>query len=226
VTNPTDGYPEQPSNGGSRPVPDPTVLTDAAIAKAVVLLTQYIDGKVSKIETRLDGSDLATDLRLRTIDNVPDLIGKDVSHLELLHDEKFRSVDQRFVERDIRAEREARDNKVAVDAAFAAQKEAASKTDDSNQKAIDKSEAATAEKITKLNELFSTTIDGLGDKIDDVKDRINRIESAASGRIEQRTEHTQDRSATYATIGLIITSIIAAIAIIGFIVAEAGRATT
>lgn len=206
------------NNGGTRPIPDPTELTDRAIARLERSLVSYIDGQLAIRDARLDGSDLATSLRLQTIDSIPERVVQEVTHLELLHDEKFRSVDQRFTERDIRAEREARDNKVAVDAAFAAQKEAATKQDESNQKAIDKSEAATAEKITKLNELFSATIEGLGGKIDDVKERVGRIESLAVGRIEQRGEHTDSRVAVYTTIGLVISLIVAAVAIVGLMV--------
>jgi hypothetical protein len=186
------------SQTGSRPVPDPTELTDRAIARLEKSITQYIDGQLAIRDERLTAIDMATTLRLQTIDSIPDLIEKNVSHLELLHDEKFRSVDQRFTERDIRAEREARDNKVAVDAAFAAQKEAATKQDEANQKAIDKSELATAEKINKLEQLVTVKTDALSDKIDDVKETAN-------GSVEQKRGATESRTSIYATIGLIVT---------------------
>jgi len=211
---------------GSRPVPDPTELTDKAIAKAVVLLTQYVDGEIGKLETRLDGADRATTLRLATIDDVPHRIDEKVGHLRELHGERFSSIAVQFKERDTRSERESRDNKVAVDAAFAAQKEAAAKQDEGNQKAIDKSEAATAEKIAKLGDLFQSTIDGMNAQIRDVKDRVTRTEASKAGAGEQRAEHTDNRVAVYTTIGLIVSLVLASIAVLGFIVAEAGKAAT
>lgn len=208
-------------NGGSRPVPDPTELTDRAIAKSLAAVTQYIDGQVSVLSTRMDGDDRATKLRLARIDSIPEEIREQVSHLELLLDEKFNSVAKQFTERDIRAEREARDNKVAVDAAFAAQKEAAAKQDEGNQKAIDKSEAATAEKITKLEQLFTASNQGLADKIDDVKERVARIESVATGTIAQRAEGRNGNAAIYGLVGVIISVVLAGLAIIGFIISRA-----
>ena len=197
-------------NGGSRPVPDPTVLTDAAIAKAVDALTDYVNGQMAVRDERLRGIDEATKLRLSTLVDYSPEIDTKVTHLEQLHDEKFDSVQTQFRERDTRAEREARDNTKAVDAAFAAQKDQAAREGESNQKAIDKSEKATAEKIDKLGELFTTTIRGLDDKIDDLKERVGRIESVKVGATENRT-------GLYATIGIVSTVFFLVIGILGFL---------
>jgi len=197
-------------NGGSRPVPDPTVLTDQAIVKADKALRDWVMGQLEVRDERLRGIDEATRLRLAGVESIPTQIESEVRNLERLHDEKFHSVATQFSERDTRQERESKDNKVAVDAAFAAQKEAAAKQDESNQKAIDKSEAATAEKIAKLSELFTTTIDGLGDKIDDLKERVGRIESTKVGATENRT-------GLYAAIGVIATLLFAFFAIVAFV---------
>jgi hypothetical protein len=175
-----------PRNGGSRPVPDPTVLTDAAIAKAVEAITDHVAGKFDLLSERLNGIDTATTLRLRSIEDIPNQIDRAVTNLERLHDERFRSVAQQFVERDTRSEREARDNKVAVDAAFAAQKEAAAKQDEGNQKAIDKSEKTTTETIAKLGDLVDTNIHALSDKIDDLKDRLTEVAKITNGSGEHR----------------------------------------
>lgn len=191
-----------------RPVPDPTELTDRAIARAEKSLTSYIDGQLAIRDERLAGIDRATELRLGGIEGIPTSIREQVEHLERLHDERFRSVDQRFVERDIRAEREARDNKVAVDAAFAAQKEAAAKQDEGNQKAIDKSETATAEKIDKLAELFRTTTDALADKIDDLKERQNAANATIAGSGAHR-EGSREGAADLRTVALFGLSLLA-----------------
>ena len=43
------------SNGGSRPVPDPTELTDRAIARLEKTVTLYIDGEIKSLIARPGG---------------------------------------------------------------------------------------------------------------------------------------------------------------------------
>lgn len=207
-------------NGGSRPIPDPTVLTTALIDRASLSIREYIDGKVETIEQRLHGIDVATELRLGGIVNIPRQIDEKVSHLEQLTTVRFESIANQFKERDTRSERESRDNKVAVDAAFAAQKEAASEQNKSNTLAIDKSEKATTETLNKLSELFKTTTDGLGANINDLKSRMDRMEGTLLGALAQRTELRQSNAAVYAAIGIALSVIVAAIAIIGLVAAN------
>jgi len=209
-----------PTNGGSRPVPDPTELTDKAIAKAVSSLTQYIEGKVEVLETRIDGIDKATTLRIDGMKGISPEIDTKVDHLQELHNEKFTSIATQFKERDTRSERESRDNKVAVDAAFAAQKEAAAKQDEANAKAIDKSEKATAETIKTNQELSRSTTDSLTKSLDEVKIAVSRIESQKVGATETRQTNTENRGALYATIGLIITIVLFGMALLTFIVSQ------
>ena len=176
-------------------------------------MTQYIDGQLAVRDERLSGIDTATSLRLKEIDKIPQQIREHVTSLELLHDEKFSSIATQFAERDTRSERESRDNKVAVDAAFAAQKEAAAKQDEANAKAIDKSERATAETIKTNQELGIAKIDGLTKSLDEVKLQISRIESVKVGA-------TENRAGLYATIGIIITVGILLMGIVSFIAAR------
>jgi len=115
--------------GVNVPVPDPSLLTTQQ-------LREGLDGLEKLLGVQLNAMNEATHLRLQAFANVPAQINERVGDLQGLHDEKFRSqgvqVEERFSsvalqfeERDKRGERESRDNKVAVDAAFAAQKEAA-----------------------------------------------------------------------------------------------------
>lgn len=160
----------------NRPVPDPTALTDQAIARLERSITAYIDGKFAALKERLDGIDAATALRIEAAKEIPARIDEKVGHLEGLTNEKFASIMTQFAERDTRSERESRDNKFAVDAAFAAQKEAAAKQEDTFTKQIDKSEIATTETIAKLEALTATQDRALSDKIDDIKERILVVE--------------------------------------------------
>ncbi len=158
-------------------VPDPTVLTIDAIYRAIRAERDYVDGQIQVLSERLRGIDKATEVLNETVNRTPTLLQKEISHVREVIDEKFRMVDIQFKERDTRSEREARDNKVAVDAAFAAQKEAAAKQNESNSLAISKSELATSETIAKLAELFRSTTDALADKIEDVRVRLSSLEA-------------------------------------------------
>jgi cation transport regulator ChaB len=165
----------------STPTPDPTVLTTEALTRAVQAERDYVDGRIAVLEERLRAIDVATRLLNETVNRVPTDVTKEVTHLRELMDERLTSVSIQFKERDTRSERESRDNKVAVDAAFAAQKEAAAKQDEGNAKAINKSEMATAETINKLSELFRTSAGALSDKIDDLKARVGALENLKQG---------------------------------------------
>lgn len=206
--------------GDWRPIPDPTELTDAAIVKSISAQRDYIDAQLAIRDERLRGIDEATVLRAAWIDSLPSRIDEKVGHLKNLHEEKFTSIDTQFKERDTRSEREARDNKVAVDAAFAAQKESAAREGESNQKAIDKSEIATADKTNKLGELFTTTTNALGDKIDDLKGRINDVATIANATVAQKAGAKEDRTSLYATVAVLASVAIAMVAIIGFLLTK------
>ena len=207
-------------NQGSRPVPDPTELTDKAIAKLKDQMTEYIDGQLGIRDERLAGIDEATKLRLNSIIDIPHQIDEKVGRLADVMMEKFDSIQTQFKERDVRAERESRDNKVAVDAAFAAQKEAATKQDEANAKAIDKSERATAETIKTNQELNKATTDGLTKSVDEVKLEVRGITATKLGAAESKTEGRQSNAAVYAAIGLGITILLALLTVLGFILAR------
>lgn len=213
------------SNGGSRPVPDPTLLTDNAIDRSAAAVRDHIDGQLAVRDERINGIDEATRLRLQLIDHIPDQIDKEVRHVQDLSkvqidaDRRFsaaevahlREVDDiRFQAAERLAGRESELNALALAAAFAAQKEASAKEAEYTRIASIKSESATAQAIDKLGELFATQTRGLGDKVDDLKDRVGRIESVKVGSTENRT-------ALYATIGVVISIIFVALAVIAFL---------
>ncbi len=164
-----------------RPVPDPTVLTTEQLVRTVGAERDYVNGKVDVLKQRLDAMDVATRLLSETVNRVPTVVQTEIEHINGLTTEKFSSIDKQFKERDIRSEREARDNKVAVDAAFAAQKEAAAKQDEANAKAINKSELATTETIKTNADLFASQISALNSKIDDLKERLTTAEAKSTG---------------------------------------------
>jgi hypothetical protein len=170
----------------SRPSPDPTALTTEAVELAVARSKEFTDGRVAVLLERLNGIDRATQLLNETVNRTPTQIQVEVAHLTALFEEKvstlmaiveekFSSVQTQFAERDERAAREARDNTIKVDAAFAAQKEAAQKAEDASQKAIDKSDAATADQIAKLSQLVDAKFSSLEDKVETATRRIDKL---------------------------------------------------
>jgi hypothetical protein len=186
----------------SKPNPDPTIATNDAVERAMKSERDYVDGKIEMIDERFAGMDKATQLRLQAIDHMPERIDEKVAHLGSLTNVRFEKTDVRFEgiqtqfdERDERAARESRDNKIAVDAAFAAQEKLAVQQNEGNQVAIQKSEKATNETINKNQESSAAANGALSDKIEDQKDRttrledrVSRMEAAGLGRVEQKAE--------------------------------------
>jgi uncharacterized protein YoxC len=174
------------------PVPDPTVLTTEALARAIDAQREYVVAQLGIRDERLRGIDTATRVLNETVNRVPTDVEREVAHLRELAFEKVASLQSaldrldssislQFSERDTRSEREARDNTKAVDAAFAAQEKAAVEQNRSNQLAISKSEAQTIEAIAKLGELFKSTTDALAGQLGDLKERVGAVEKLKEG---------------------------------------------
>lgn len=240
-----------PENGGKRPIPDPTVLTTEQLLRAIAAERDYVTGQIAVLIERLNGIDTATELRLKELARSPMQMDEKIEVVTNLMSEKFRSINmtfkerdvwlkekydsiaQQFKERDIRSEREARDNKVAVDAAFAAQKEAASEQNKSNTLAITKSETATQETINKLAELFKTTTDALADKLaqeaddrrrdtEDAKDRISELSTNTATFVASSLGQKQGGNDLRATIAWGLTAVVSIATIITLIIAFKG----
>jgi hypothetical protein len=205
------------SDGGSRPVPDPTELTDRAIARLEKSLTLYIDGQLSVRDERLSGIDEATKLRLAATEGFPGLIVTAVGSLEKLMVEKFEAAERLRVE-------QKKDTKDAVDAALNAAKEAVKEQTASSEKSITKSELATGAQIKQLQDTFATAIDSLRRSIDDLKDRevedvrglrqaVTDVATTANGTIQRTGGAKDDRASLYAVILVVV-------AVAGFVAAR------
>jgi chromosome segregation ATPase len=189
---------------------DPTVLTTQALRQGLEDLEKLFETKLEVLRERLHGIDRATELLNAQVTRVPTDVDKQVGHLSSLMGEKFDGVAKQFEERDKRGERESRDNKVAVDAAFAAQKEAAAKQDQANSKAIDKSESTTTETIRTNADAAKAEARALSDKIDDLKDRVGLIEGRTVGIVNAGAERSTGNTYVLGLIG-------AAVGIIGVV---------
>lgn len=226
-----------PPAGQQRPDPDPTVLTTQALFREISqsreLFRVQTDAIIGSVDQSLENSAAARhgirELLEQRIDATGRLIDLSVAHnKELLQEQNvattryataetahLREVDDiRFQAAERLASRESQLNALALAAAFAAQKEASAKEAEYTRIASVKSEGSVAQAIDKLGELFATQTRGLGDKVDDLKDRVGRIESLKVGATENRT-------GMYATIGIISTIFFLVIGILGFLALRA-----
>jgi hypothetical protein len=146
-----------------RPDPDPTVLTTENLRREISNLKELQD-------RRLEDMALAMKLVQSIADKVPALVDEKVSHLADVMAEKFAKVNNQIVERDVRTDQRAGDIKVGVDAAFAAAKETAGK-----------SEAGFTKQIDGLVVIIDTKNKNSEDKIESLKERINSIENRSKG---------------------------------------------
>jgi hypothetical protein len=158
-----DGNPSPLQTGltpGLVPVPDPTTLTNTLVATAVKALDD-------RITARMDGTDKYIDERFKAL-------------TESLAIFKI-AVDERFKLGDVQTEKAARDVKSAVDAAFAAAKEAVGEQNKSNALSIAKSEVSTTKQIDQLNDNLRLSVKNSDDKFNDLKERVVAIESRTGG---------------------------------------------
>lgn len=105
-----------------------------------------------------------------------------VNEVYLQHEQKFRGIEVQFQERDVRADRAAIDTKRAVDAALAAQENAVAKQNESFALATSKAELATTKQIDQSQLQIATVVRTVDDKVNDLKERLTRIEGMGAGR--------------------------------------------
>ena len=176
---------------------DPTALTTQLVWREIGSLKELVMARMDAMQTAIDvaHADLVrvpTDVQ-KQVGNLKELHEEKIKGLLDVHEEKFKSIQTQFRERDIRADQTAKDAKSAIDAAFAASKEA-----------IAKSETATSKQIELLGNTLSTTSNGLNDKISDVKDRVNRMEGTGAGAAIAVSTRQASGSYTVGIIGAVV----------------------
>lgn len=197
------------------PAPDPSTLTTAQLQREITILredlasrqlTRERDAASLKelLSVRIDAMEQATGLRIQQIDGLPADTEKQIRHLRELMEEKFTSVATQFKERDTRSEREARDNKLAVDAAFAAQEKQAVAQNESNALAIAKSEKATSETILTNQQLSQATAAAQGKTLDEVKGQVLTILASGVGARDLKTDQRAGNQQWLAVGGLFV----------------------
>lgn len=183
---------------------DPSPLTTQQLWREVQNLKELLLSQITGIQKSIE---VAHDDLVR----VPTDVQKQVANLKELHDEKFRSIQVQFAERDTRTEQKDRDTKIAIDAAF-----------QSASTAVGKSETGTGKQIEQLQTLIQTEVRGLRDQIsdsketfsgqvNDLKERTARLES---GGIGKDVGKAQQQESTKYIIGIIVI----VLAVLGFVV--------
>jgi hypothetical protein len=155
--------PERNAAGGSRPVPDPTVLTTQALYREVNALKELLLTELSCLK---------------------------------------REVAQRFVAVEQQRVEQKRDTKDAVDSALSAQREA-----------ITKSETSTKEQLGQLTVNFATGIKAVTDGLNDLKERVGKIESLKQGAVESRESAYAGISNVTGILGAVIAVVVVVIAL-------------
>lgn len=173
-------------------VPGMPYLTTEELRRDVSALREIL-------QARLDGMDRATALLSETVNRTPTQIQTEIAHVrELMQEklasiggqaqEKFDSIALQFAERDVRTNQAATASAQALAAALQAAKEAVFEQAQAAAKAAEKTELSFSKQIDQIQLQITTVADGLGDKIDDLKGRIDRGEGSQVGAAETRTE--------------------------------------
>jgi hypothetical protein len=168
--SPPRGY---QSDGGLVPVPDPTLLTTQALLREVASLKELMEVRISANAALYD---------------------QKIAEEGAISREKFAAVAAQFSERDTRTDQRAGDTKLAVDAAFAAAKEATAKI-----------EAGFTKQIDGMNQIIDTKTRNIEGNLSDLKERMISIESRSTTTTDIRRDN-RDHS------GLIVAAISALIA--------------
>ncbi len=194
-----------PRGASPSQMPDPAGLTREQLYREIAglreLLLTTITAKDQNVReliiTRLEAMDKAITLLQSVADRqpTPNMVLGAVDALSALTAEKFASIAIQFRERDTRTEQTFRDTKIAVDAALQAAKEAVAEQVRSSALAISKSETATSKQIDQQSALIASGSSGLDDKIDDMKERVARIE--AGGAVQSHAETTQRETSQF-----------------------------
>jgi hypothetical protein len=152
---------------------DPSSLTTQQLWREVLNLRELLESRITGIEKSIE-------VAHNDLVRVPTDVQKQVGNLKELHDEKFRSIQVQFEERDTRTEQKDRDTKIAIDAAF-----------QSASTAVAKSETVTSKQIDQLITLIQTETRALGGQINDLKERMTRFESLGIGEKGGRASQQQ-----------------------------------
>jgi hypothetical protein len=182
----------------ANPVPSSVTVDaiDRSVSNSKAIIDARVDGmdkainvfndNLTRVPTQLDRATMALrellEARLSTVTSdgigIQKLLEEKITKLAEVTTERFTAVAAQFSERDTRTDQRAGDTKLAVDAAFAAAKEATSKI-----------EAGFTKSIDGQQELLKSVEKSADDKIGDLKDRMTAMENRTAGINSANTEN-------------------------------------
>jgi len=158
------------------------------LVRVPTLLDRSILGLRELIETRLSCAEHDVEAITNQVAHRSEQIKEQIDHLHALMiskidelasvtAERFVGVASQFTERDTRTDQRAGDTKLAVDAAFAAAKEATGKIEAGFTKQIDSMSAMIDTKTKNADDKIAELRKSADDKFSDLKDRMTALES-------------------------------------------------
>jgi hypothetical protein len=197
------------------PVPDPTTLTNELVSKATSALRELLESEIQRQQEK-------GEIYQEWFNTIPQTTAKTA-----ILEEKIRAltevvavfkqtVNERFELGDVQTEKAARDVKSAVDAAFAAAKEAVGEQNKANSASITKSEVSFTKAVDQLSDTVKLNTKTTDDKIDDLKDRLVAMEGRGAG-------HRQGLSDTSVMILVAMSVVGVVISLVSFFVHVAAR---
>jgi hypothetical protein len=179
------------------------VCTDSAISGVKESIRRELSALDKILTARLDGMDRATSLLSETVNRTPTAIQTEISHLrELINEklgslggqaeEKFKSIELQFAERDVRTSQGAAAGSQALAAALQAAKEAVFEQAQAAAKAAEKTELSVTKQIDQIQLQIKTIGDGFSDRIGELKERFDRGEGTTSGAHDARAGQRLD----------------------------------
>jgi hypothetical protein len=166
------------------PNPDPSRLTTEQLHRELHLLERAL-------MTRIQAANAAYIELKENLVRVPTILDREIERLTQLTDEKFRNVDTRFGERDLRGRDRELSNKTAIDKSEEGVKDqlhAITAVVGSNDKAM-------ADKLESVKEVMAASYKALDDKITTNATRISELLSSQRGVREDRTDKRMDLGA-------------------------------
>jgi hypothetical protein len=129
-------------------------------------------------------------------------------------EEKFKSIELQFAERDVRTSQAAISADNALKAALQAAKEAVFEQAQAAAKAAEKTELSFTKQIDQIQLQIKTIGDGFGDRLAELKERIDRGEGTSTGITDARTERRLDNASVVSFLGLLVAIGVALFAVI------------
>jgi hypothetical protein len=187
-----------------------TELLAATVGRVPSDTDKQVNALRELLESRIDGMDEATKLLALNVREVPSDIDKANRALREVLQGDIRNVQDVAVEKFLAIDGTFASNALALTAALAAQKEAAAEQNKSNTLAITKSEQATKETIASNAQQTATSLKSLADRLDDLKERVDRGEGSNAGAADTRSDQRLNMSQVIAAIATLA-------AVLGFI---------